>query len=33
MYDKVSEIPLLKDNISVNTIEFDTHYEEGIMNE
>ena len=31
-YDKVSEIPLLKENISVNTIEFDTYYEEGIMN-
>jgi hypothetical protein len=31
-YDKVSEISLLKDNISVNEIKFDTYYEEGIMN-
>lgn len=31
-YDKVSEISLLKDNISVNEIKFDTYYEDGIMN-
>ena len=31
-YDKVNEIPMLKDKISVNPILFDTFYEEGVMN-
>lgn len=32
IYDKLNEIPFLKDNISRNPVKFDTYYEEGIMN-